>query len=138
MCFNFNKKMKNIYLNVLYYKKDYTLKCHKIIDEYWHYLICYKLSFNLLRNDIQFTCINKCAMWITFFWKFGNFFKNKKTSYTNCIIHNNAWLKNNNGAQTINFNFKDIFIWSLKYKLLILCEFSPCKLILCKFLFTMY
>jgi len=31
------------------------------------------------------------------------------------------------------FNFKDIFIWSLKYKLLILCKFSPSKLIFCKF-----
>jgi len=66
--------MKKKKLNVLYNKKDYTLKCHKSIDEYLHYLKCYKLSFNLLRNDIQFTCINKCAMWITFFWKFGIFF----------------------------------------------------------------
>jgi hypothetical protein len=99
-------------LNVLYYEKDYTLKCHKIIDEYWHYLICYKLSFNLLRNDIQFTCINKCAMWITFFWKFGIFFKNKK-HHTQIALYITMHDSKIIMVHKLSiFNFKDIFIWS--------------------------
>jgi hypothetical protein len=58
----------------MYYNmKKYTLKCHKIIEQYWHYLICYKLIFNLLRNDIQFTCINKYAMLMTYFLGILNF-----------------------------------------------------------------
>ncbi len=39
MHFIFNKRY--IDLNILQYKKEYMLKCHKIIYQYWHYLICY-------------------------------------------------------------------------------------------------
>jgi hypothetical protein len=40
---------------------------------------------------------------------------------------------NINGAETINFKFLKYLNWIVKYKLLTLCKYSLCKLILCKF-----
>jgi hypothetical protein len=45
---------------------------YKIIDQYWHYLICYKLSFNLLKNNIQLHGFMKYIMLITYLLEFLN------------------------------------------------------------------
>jgi hypothetical protein len=59
------------------------------INQYWHYLICYKLSFNLHRNNIQLHGLMKYVMLITYILEFLNFHWNKvhKKNYT---IHNHA------------------------------------------------
>jgi len=55
------------------YPSKFCSKCHKIIDHIWHYLICYKLNFNLHRNNIQLHALIKYTMLITCFLECLNF-----------------------------------------------------------------
>jgi hypothetical protein len=79
-------------------------KCHKIIDHIWHYLICYKLNFNLNRNNIQFNGINKIYNVNNLFFGISLILIKNKVHKKNCTIHDHGYIYNLNLIYNLNQN----------------------------------
>jgi hypothetical protein len=79
MCFTFNKRWKKYTFEHIIIQKGIQVKVSQNIYQYWHYLECHKLSFNLLWNNIQLHALVKYTMLlINFLLEFLIFFKSKK------------------------------------------------------------
>jgi hypothetical protein len=62
------------------------------MDQYWHYLIFYKLIFNLLINNIQLHALIKHTMFITYLLEFLILIKNEIKFIKIFTIHNHGFI----------------------------------------------